>query len=142
MAKAKPGRFRWSFFFPFPGTLAHQASVSVEKIDHNKMAHLENFTEGSCLDFGEKQNLFLKKAGRLFPWFVNAASDLPVAEFYKKKVEEILALDAVSWEKRADEFYNQDKEISQHFVDKGLSHYAIKYNPFMGVISDYFTVEE
>ena len=142
MAKAKPGRFRWSFFFPFPGTLAHQASVSVEKIDHNKMAHLENFTEGSCLDFGEKQNLFLKKAGRLFPWFVNAASDLPVAEFYKKKAEEILALDAVSWEKRADEFYNQDKEISQYFVDKGLSHYAIKYNPFMGVISDYFTVEE
>ena len=142
MGKAKPGRFRWSFFFPFPGTKAYQASINVEKINRNRMEHMENFTEGSCLDFGEKQNLFLKKAGRLLPWFVNAASDFPVAEFYKKKVDEVLSLDAVSWEKRADEFYNQDKEISQRFVDQGLSHYAIKYNPFMGVISDYFTVEE
>ena len=28
------------------------------------------------------------------------------------------------------------------FVSQGLSHYAIKYNRFMGVISDYFTTEE
>jgi len=142
MGKANPGRFRWSFFFPFPGTKAYNASVDIEKIDRSKMEHMENFTEGSCLDFGEEQNLFLKKAGRLFPWFVNAASDLPVAKFYKKKIDEILSLDSVSWEQKADEFYDQDKKISRNFIEKNLSHYAIKYNPFMGVISDYFTLEE
>jgi hypothetical protein len=105
------------------------------------MTHLANFTEDSCLDLGVKHNLFLKKVGRVMPWFVNAHSDLPVADFYRKKVEEILALDSQSWEEKADNIYEEDKEISRNFVKQGISHYAIKYNPFMGVISDYFTTE-
>ncbi len=141
MGKAKPGRYRWSFFFPFPGTKAYELSAKIGYIDYEKMTHLVNFTEGSCLDFGEKHNLFLKKVGRVMPWFVNAYSDLPVADFYRKKVEEIVALDSQSWEKKADSIYEEDKEISRNFVNQGMSHYAIKYNPFMGVISDYFTTE-
>jgi hypothetical protein len=75
------------------------------------------------------------------PWFVNAYSDLAVVDFYRKKVEEILALDEKSWEKRSVSIEQEDKEISAKFVNQGLSHYAIKYNRFMGVISDYFTTE-
>ena len=75
------------------------------------------------------------------PWFVNAYSDLPVAGFYRKKVEEILSLDSHSWEEIADRLIDEDKEISRSFVKEKASHYAIKYNPFMGVISDYFTTE-
>ncbi len=141
MAKAKPGRFRWTFFYPFPGTKAHEISQKRLPIDQEKMADMENFTDASCLDFGETHNLFLKKVGRMMPWFVNAASDLPVADFYKNKVREILTLDAASWEKRADELYKEDKEISEKFVKQGLSHYAIRYNRFMGVISDFFLKE-
>jgi radical SAM superfamily enzyme YgiQ (UPF0313 family) len=142
MSKAKPGRYRWSFFFPFPLTKAYELSAKGGYIDKEKMSHLVNFTEASCLDFGEKHNLFLKKVGRVMPWFVNAYSDLPVADFYRQKVEEILALDAHAWEERADSIHEEDKGISQDFVKEGLSHYAIKYNPFMGVISDYFITEE
>jgi hypothetical protein len=76
------------------------------------------------------------------PWFVNAHSDLAVADFYRKKVEELLALDEKSWQKRTPHIEQEDKEISKKFVSQGLSHYAIKYNRFMGVISDYFTTEE
>ena len=76
------------------------------------------------------------------PWFVNAYSDLAVADFYRQKVGEILALDARAWEKRTRGIEEEDKKISQRFVDQGLSHYAIKYNRFMGVISDYFTTED
>lgn len=141
MGKTKPGRYRWSFFFPFPGTKAYELSAKAGYIDYEKMTHLANFTKGSCLDFGEKHNLFLRKVGRVMPWFVNAYSDLPVADFYRKKVEEILALDSQSWEEKVDSIYEEDKEISRNFVKQGISHYAIKYNPFMGVISDYFTTE-
>jgi hypothetical protein len=111
-------------------------------IDYDKMAEMKNFTERSCLDFGEDHNLFLQKVGRIMPWFVNAYSDLPVAGFYKERIKEILALDAPSWEKRAPDLINEDKMHSDNFVKQGLSHYAIKYNPFMGVISDYFTKEK
>jgi hypothetical protein len=141
MAKAKPGRYRWSFFFPFPGTKAYELSDQGNYIDFAKMAQMENFTDGSCLNFGKDHNLFLKKVGRIMPWFINAESNLVVADFYRKKVEEILALDEKSWEKRAASIEQEDSEISEKFVSRGYSHYAIKYNRFMGVISDYFTAE-
>ena len=142
MAKAKPGRYRWSFFFPFPGTKAYELSEKGNFIDHEKMAQMENFTDGSCLNFGREHNLIFKKVGRAMPWFVNAESNLVVADFYRKKVEEILALDEKSWEERTATIEQEDNEISKKFVSQGLSHYAIKYNRFMGVISDYFTAEK
>ena len=142
MAKAKPGRYRWSFFFPFPGTKAYEFSEQGNFIDHEKMSRMENFTDGSCLNFGPGHDLFLKKVGRIMPWFVNAYSDLEVADFYRQKIDEILALDERSWEERKASIEREDKEISEKFVDRGLSHYAIKYNRFMGVISDYFTAED
>jgi radical SAM superfamily enzyme YgiQ (UPF0313 family) len=142
MAEAKPGRYRWSFFFPYPGTKAYELSEQGDYIDFAKMAQMENFTDGSCLKFGREHNLFLKKVGRIMPWFVNAHSNLAVADFYRKKVEEILALDEKSWEKRTVHIEQEDNEISEKFVSQGFSHYAIKYNRFMGVISDYFTAED
>jgi coproporphyrinogen III oxidase-like Fe-S oxidoreductase len=142
MAKAIPGRYRWSFFFPFPGTKAYEISEQGDYIDFEKMARMENFTDGSCLNFGKEHNLFLKKVGHIMPWFVNAHSNLSVANFYRKKVEDILALDEKSWEKRSGSIEQEDNEISAKFVNQGLSHYAIKYNRFMGVISDYFTTED
>jgi radical SAM superfamily enzyme YgiQ (UPF0313 family) len=142
MAKATPGRYRWSFFFPFPGTKAYKLSKQGSNIDFAKMAHMENFTDGSCLNFDREHNLFLKKVGRIMPWFVNAHSNLAVADFYRKKVAEILALNEKSWEKRTTHIEQEDKDISEKFVKQGLSHYAIKYNRFMGVISDYFTAED
>ena len=142
MARAKPGRYRWSFFFPFPGTKAYELSAQGNYIDFEKMARMENFTDDTCLNFGQEHNLFLKKVGRIMPWFVNAYSDLPVADFYRKKVEEILDLDARAWEERARNIEEEDKKISEKFVGQGSSHYAIRYNRFMGVISDYFTTED
>jgi radical SAM superfamily enzyme YgiQ (UPF0313 family) len=141
MGEAKPGRYRWSFFFPYPDTKAYEISAKGKYIDYEEMSHVVDFTERSCLEFGEQHNLFLKKVGRVMPWFVNAYSDLPVADFYRKKVEEIMAMDSQEWEEISDKLIEEDKEISKGFVKQGLSHYAIKYNPFMGVISNYFTSE-
>jgi len=142
MARAKPGRYRWSFFFPFPGTKAYELSEQGNYIDFAKMAQMKNFTDGSCLNFGRDHNLFLKKVGRIMPWFVNAETNFVVADFYRKKVADILALDEKSWQKRTQHIEQEDNDISQRFVKQGLSHYAIKYNRFMGVISDYFTAED
>jgi len=141
MARAKPGRFRWSFFFPYPGTKAYDLSAAGGHIDFGKMAAMENFTDASCLRFSRAHDLFLKKVGRAMPWFVNAYSDLPAADFYRRKVAEILALDETAWQQRAPRIEQEDREISAHFAKQGLSHYAVKYNRFMGVISDFFLAE-
>ena len=142
MARAKPGRYRWSFFFPFPGTKAYDLSVEGNYIDFDKMASMENFTDDTCMNFSPEHNLFLRKVGRIMPWFVNAYSDLPVANFYRQKVDDILAMDAAAWDINSRTIEEEDKRISDDFVARGLSHYAIRYNRFMGVISDYFTAED
>ena len=72
------------------------------------------------------------------PWFVNANSDLPVADFYVERIEEILATDEQQWAKVSKNLQAEDTQYSRRFSEEGLSHYAIKYNRFMGVISDYF----
>jgi len=142
LGKAKPGRFRWTYFFPYPGTEAYNLSVKGDFIDHEKMSKLVNFTDESCLDFGKEQNLLLSKIGRIMPWFVNACVGLGTSGFYREKVDELLALSADEWAKRAPHILAEDKEISKSFQEKNLSHYAVKYNPFMGVISDYFMNEK
>lgn len=141
MATALPGRFRWSYFFPFPGTTAYDISKKENFIDFKKMAQMENFMDASCLDFSREHNLFLRKVGGAMPWFVNACSELPVADAYRKKVAEILEMDEKAWQEKAGQIVDEDQDISKQFIRQGLSHYAIKYNRFMGVISDYFTAE-
>jgi radical SAM superfamily enzyme YgiQ (UPF0313 family) len=141
LGQARPGRFRWTFFFPFPGTKAHQISLDGGFIDAEKMNSLKNFTDESCLNFDAEHGLLFKKIGRIMPWFINAYSDLPVADFYRQKIDEILNMDEGDWNRIAPELRDQDKKLSQRFSEEGLSHYAIKYNPFMGVISDYFLNE-
>ncbi len=138
MAAAKPGRFRWTYFFPFQGTKSHQISFDGGYINSGKMEKLKNFTDESCLEFGPEHNLLLKKIGHIMPWFVNTFSDLPVSEFYAERIKEILAMDKDQWTKVSPNMQAEDKKYSLRFSEKGLSHYAIKYNRFMGVISDYF----
>jgi anaerobic magnesium-protoporphyrin IX monomethyl ester cyclase len=142
LAQASPGRFRWTYFFPFPGTEAHRISRENGLIDEGKMRTMSNFTDESCLDFGPEHNLILRKIGRIMPWFVNAYSNLPAAGVYQAKVDELLSLDRQQWEQIEPTLYEEDKRLSEQCVREGLSHYAIKYNRFMGVISDYFLQEK
>jgi hypothetical protein len=102
------------------------------------MNDLKNFTDQSCLEFGPEHDLLLRKVGRIMPWFVNAHSDLPVADFYAEKTQEILAMNEGQWNEASPGLLEQDAEYSRRFSQQGLSHYAVKYNRFMGVLSDYF----
>lgn len=142
MAETQPGRYRWTYFFPFPNTQAYDLAMKSEGIQPERMANLKNFTNASCLDFGPKHNLLLEKVGKIMPWFVNAYSDLPVAGVYRERVDTLIAMDRQEWDDQKDGILEEDRLLSARFVKEGLSHYAVKYNPFMGVISDYFTSQE
>jgi hypothetical protein len=139
LAGSLPGRFRWSYFFPYPDTEAHDLAVEKGLIGAGEIPQLKNFTDRSGLDFGKAHNLFLEKLGAAYPWFVNARADWPAAQIYRKKLDDILSLDADAWHRRAPTIAEEDQEISTGLVKAGIRHYAIKYNRFMGVISDYFT---
>ena len=137
LADSRPGRFRWSVFFPFPNTKAHEISLHNGCIDFDKMNRLSNFTDESCLNFGPAQNLWLEKAARVFPWYVNARSGLACAGRYQELVAEIEGLSPGEWLAVKDSLRARDEEESRRQLALGNLHYAIRFNRFMGVRSDW-----
>ncbi len=137
LAGIKPGRFRWSVFFPYAGTVAYEMAKDKGLIDFQKMQTLSNFTEASCLDFGEEHNLLIDKLAMAFPWFVNERAGLPASSIYRELVSQIETADRTTWESVKGTIRSTDREISAFLTKTGAEHYAIKYNDFMGVRSDW-----
>jgi len=140
-ARVKMGRFRWALFFPFPGTAGYTIAKEKNLIDFEKMSQLGNYFDGTCLRFGAEHDLWLDKVGKVAHWWVNALSDGPSARLYQGLVEEIEALDRDEWEERKRTIREEDREISEELLEKGLPHYSIRYSHVMAVHSD-FVVQE
>ncbi len=133
----KPGRFRWSIFFPFIGTKAYDIAKDGGFINWKKMESLTNFTEESCLDFGEEQNLLIDKLAKTYPWFVNAATDFPSAPLYERLTRMVLSMDKRGWAKVRQEMRDLDAALSNTLLNSKTPHYSIRFNPFMGVRDDW-----
>jgi radical SAM superfamily enzyme YgiQ (UPF0313 family) len=146
LARSAIGRFRTSLFYPFPGTESYRLSIEGGYIDPSREATLTDFTESSCLDFGERENLLVDKLAVCMPWFVNARldrwHDAPAARRYGPIAEEVLAMDRDRWQEFKPEVSQRDAELSQAAAAAGELHYAIRFNSFMGVRSDYYLAEE
>lgn len=142
LAQIQAGRFRWSIFYPFPGTKSYKICTDGDLIDHARMRDLDNYFEASCLKFDPDTHLFIRKCQKAISWYVNARSDLPVADFYKKKVEEIERLNLKDWEERAKSIIQEDREYSDRFMKEGKEHYALRYLDVMAVKASYIRWEE
>jgi radical SAM superfamily enzyme YgiQ (UPF0313 family) len=146
LAQSGIGRFRTSFFFPFPGTDSYRLTIEGGYMKSGDSAALTTFTDGSCLDFGAEENLFIDKLGTCMPWFVNARLDAyreaPAAARYRPLVERVTAMSHDEWIAFKPSVRSVDREISAVCVARDELHYAIRYNAFMGVRSDYFLAEE
>lgn len=142
LARSGIGRFRTSIFYPFPGTESHQASIDGGYVSKAAAGSLTDFTSTSALDFGPEENLLVAKFAAVMPWLVNARLDGPTAERYRPHAEAVLAMDRAEWDAFAPSVRELDAELSRAAVEAGELHYAIRYNAFMGVRSDYFLAEE
>lgn len=146
LARSELGRFRTSLFYPFPGTESHTLAVEGGYIDAKSAGSLTDFTETSCLDFGEAENLFIEKLAACMPWFVNARmahfKEAPASARYAPLVEELLEMDRIAWEAFRPRIQALDLEVSAQASAALELHYAIRFNAFMGVRSDYYLAEE
>ncbi|MBT7210955.1 MAG: B12-binding domain-containing radical SAM protein [Candidatus Scalindua sp.] len=131
----KPGRFRWSIFYPFPRTVAYEISKKGNFINFDKMNALDNFTDDTCLDFGEEHNLFIQKMQRTLPWYVNMYCNDSSKEMYSILINMIEKIPSDVWENIKDFTMPFDKEISKQLKQANVEHYAIKYNSFTAVNS-------
>ena len=146
LARSRIGRFRTSFFYPFPGTDSWRMTIEGGYMKEGQDPSLTTFTDGSCLDFGAEENLLIDKLGALMPWFVNERierfREAPVSRRYRPLVERVLAMSHDEWVAFKPGAREIDREISAAAAAAGEEHYSIRYNAFMGVRSDYYLAEE
>ena len=133
LARIEPDRFRWALFFPYVGTEAYELSHREGLIDEERLRSLSSFTEESCLDFGSKHNLLLKRLKQALPWYVNARSADPlVRDLYNRLVCVLEDLEE-EVDQRKKDVLSLDCELSRLLAAAGRKHYTVRYNDFMAV---------
>jgi len=137
LARIQPGRFRWSLFFPFIGTKAYEIAEHAGLIDFEKMDMLDNFTDETCMMLGSDVDLFVDKLKTLFCLFVNGCADIDGEQKYRELMKRIELAGEDLWRKEKDLFLKQVNMLDKEMENKGRLYYTVKYNPFMGVRSDW-----
>ena len=134
LSKVQPGRFRWTLFFPFVGTRAYEIAEQQGAIDFEKMAGLDNFTDETCMDLGGEVNLLVRKVKDHFCAFANGYAGIPE---YARIVSAIEACDEEAWHAQKGLMAKEIERIDEGMRRTGQQHYAVRYNRFMGVRSDW-----
>ena len=137
LAAIKPGRFRWSLFFPFIGTKAYSIAESSGQIDRERMEQLDNFTDETCMKLGDDVDLYCDKVKSILCAFVNARSGLQYTEGFRRLVDEIESMDLNAWQDKKENIFKMVEKLNEEMEKSGGLHYTVKYNPFMGVRSDW-----
>lgn len=137
LAKIRPGRFRWSLFFPFIGTRAYDIAKASGSIDFKKMESLDNFTDETCMRLGPEEDLLVDKLKELFCLFVNGYADIDGEGKYARLLREVEEADKTSWELNRERFAESLRGLDKEMETRGMVHYTVKYNRFMGVKSDW-----
>ncbi|MFO1009435.1 MAG: hypothetical protein U1F29_05165 [Planctomycetota bacterium] len=146
LARSRIGRLRTTWFFPFPGTDSYRMTIEGGYLKHDPAADFTTFTDGSALDFGAEENLFIDKLGTVMPWFVNSRMerfhDSPASKRYHALVADVLRMTRDEWEAFKPRVKDVDRELASACTQANELHYAIRYNKFMGVRSDDDGAEE
>jgi radical SAM superfamily enzyme YgiQ (UPF0313 family) len=137
LAAIRPGRFRWSLFFPYIGTRAYEIAERQKAIDFERWKTLDNFTDETCMDLGEEVNLLVDKVKDSLCTFINGYSDGQEMEGYRAIVEEIESMDRPTWQREKEELRSRITELDRRAGETGRTFYSVKYNRFMGVRSDW-----
>jgi len=137
LAKVQPGRIRWSLFFPFVGTKAYEIAEKSGQIDFEKMRNLDNFTDETCMILGDEVNLLIEKLKTLFCLYINGYGDMDKESKYGELLKRVEMADRGLWMKEKENFVKLLRELDEEMERMGNIHYEVKYNPFMGVKSDW-----
>jgi anaerobic magnesium-protoporphyrin IX monomethyl ester cyclase len=137
LARIQPGRFRWTLFFPFIGTKAYDIAEKAGMIDFAKMSDLDNFTDETCMILGDGPNLLADKLKTFFCLFVNGYGNVDGKGKYLALVKKVESLTRDEWAKEKDSIAAEIQALDAAMTESGVPHYCVKYNPFMGVRSDW-----
>jgi radical SAM superfamily enzyme YgiQ (UPF0313 family) len=137
LARVRPGRVRWTLFFPFVGTKAYDIAAEAGLIDMERMRQLDNFTDETCMRLGAGEGLLVEKLKHFFCLYMNGLADMDGEGAYGRLLEDIDGSDLAGFNERKDLLLERARLIDEAMNEEGRTHYEVKYNPFMGVRSDW-----
>jgi hypothetical protein len=106
-------------------------------IDFEKMHRLDNFTDETCMRLGGDMDLLVDKVKALFCLFVNGYANMDGEQRYMELVKELELVGEDDWLEKKNLFLKQAEMLDKKMETKGKPYYTVKYNPFMGVKSDW-----
>ncbi len=87
---------------------------------------------------GDETDLYVDKVKTMLCAFVNGYADIDEEHKYLELVKRIESLDEKSWHKEKRTSSERSGQLwIKMMEEKGKLHYTVKYNPFMGVRSDW-----
>jgi anaerobic magnesium-protoporphyrin IX monomethyl ester cyclase len=137
LARVRPGRVRWTLFFPFVGTKAFDIARNAGIIDMEKMHRLDNFTDETCMQLGADEDLLVQKLKRFFCLYMNGLADMDGSGSYGALLDRLECQDLEGLAKNEDTLLEQMRLLDGMMEQRGELYYEVKYNPFMGVRSDW-----
>jgi len=86
---------------------------------------------------GDDVDLYCDKVKSILCAFVNARSGLQYTEGFRRLVDEIESMDLNTWQNKKGNIFTVVEKLNEEMEKSGGLHYTVKYNPFMGVRSDW-----
>ena len=106
-------------------------------IDFYKMRALDNFTDETCMMLKEDVKLLVDKLKSMFCLFINGFANMDGKHRYWELLKIVEAAADDTWLENKKLFIKQSNMLDKEMEEKGVIHYTVKYNPFMGVRSDW-----
>jgi anaerobic magnesium-protoporphyrin IX monomethyl ester cyclase len=137
LALIRPGRVRWTLFFPFVGTKAYDIAREAGLIDSEKMGLLDNFTDETCMRLGAEEALLVEKLKSFFCLYLNGLGEIEGNSRYRELLKSVQEKDSAGFEREYPALVQTMEDLDAEMERTERSHYAVRYNPFMGVLSDW-----
>jgi len=132
LASIGPSRFRWTIYFPMPGTRLFDLCVERGLIDERRMVEQTNFMDDTCLRLSDEMTLLVRRLRWSLPWFVNAQSPGEVGRRFSALARDL----RVASDGRLAELRTEGERLCREMASQSLPHYCTKYNPFTAVRTD------
>jgi len=125
-AKIRPYILRCSILFPYKGTNLYEKCVKNGILDEGKQFKYASYFEGTILKLEHLSEADILRYKTMFKWYVDAHSDIEVADFYKKLIGLFEKLPDNMWiEGEAQKLFKEvDEKIDNLFKILKKEHYS------------------
>jgi len=137
-AKIRPYIIRCSIIYPYRGTNFYEKCIKEGILNESKEFKYTSYLEGTILKLEHFTEVDIFKYKTMFKWYVDAYSDIEVADFYKNMIRVFEKLPDSMWETgEAQKLVKEvDGKIDNFFKEMKKEHYSSRIHLYLNFSSE------